>query len=271
MLPIILVAPHSQSTVDKELKDRFALTDYEIWKCSDPYTDQLDEFTCTASQHKADVNRLICDMNRAPNAYDAFRTFDFYGRKAFKDGEGFSTNEKENLLMKHWYPFHQGIIDSIQNLDSQGYETILLVDYHNTAGDHALNKNQDYMSSMILSNLGSEQGRGNNKGLSIPHEYLYDLSNHIEKNLGISTEINKIYRGGYNLYWYTHLREMLNIKAKIFALQIEYNLDYVFNPITKKFDEDALNVMQKSINDGLVGIYDKIHKNIPNRKVTTYW
>ena len=258
LLPVILVAPHSYNTIHDELKDRFALSDYEIWKCSDPYTDQLDEFTCISAKHKADVSRLLCDLNRSPNATDAFREFDFFGRKVFKNGQEFTTNEKESCLMKYWYPFHQGIVDSIQELDNGENEVILLVDYHNTSGDHALNSNNDYMTSIILSNLGSEEASVDHNGLSIPYEYLFDLSDFIEDSLGISAEINRIYRGGYNLYWYTHLRDILNIQAKIYAVQIEYNLDYIFNPVTRTFDPEALSDMQNCLNQGIEYMYNSI-------------
>ena len=168
MLPVILVAPHACNTIPDNLKNRYALTDEQIWKCSDPYTNQLDEFTCASAKHTADVSRLVCDLNRSPNTYDAFREFDFYGRKVFKDDQNFSKYEKENLLMKHWYPFHQAIADSIQDLDNAGNEVILLIDYHNTAGGHALNRNNDYMPSMVLSNLGAEDAYENYEGLSVP-------------------------------------------------------------------------------------------------------
>lgn len=258
MFPIILVAPHSQNSIHDEIKDRFALSDYEIWKCSDPYTDYLDEFTCASAIHKAEVSRLVCDLNRAPNVQDAFHQFNFFGRTVFKEESEFSTYEKESFLMKYWYPFHQQIVDSVQNLDEEGHEVILLVDYHNTSGDHVLNHNNDYMTSMIISNLGSEDAYDNYDGLSIPYNYLFELQDTITDQLGISVEINRIYKGGYNLYWHTHLKDILDIHAKIYAVQIEYNLDYVFDPITQVFDENALRMMQEALNEGLVNMYDAI-------------
>jgi len=258
MLPVILVAPHAYNTIPDNLKSRYALTDEQIWECSDPYTNQLDEFTCASAKHTADVSRLACDLNRAPNTHDAFREFDFYGRRVFKDGQNFSKHEKENLLMKYWYPFHQAITDSIQALDNAGNEVILLVDYHNTAGGHALNRNNDYMPSMILSNLGAEDTYENYEGLSIPYDYLFELSDFIEDQLDISADLNRIYKGGYNLYWYTHLKDILNLNAKIYAIQIEYNLDYVFDPVTRKFDEKALENLQYCLNQGLEYMYNSI-------------
>ncbi|MBU1018062.1 N-formylglutamate amidohydrolase [Patescibacteria group bacterium] len=258
MLPIILVAPHASSVIPEPLRDRYALSGEEIWRCSDRFTDELNEFTCPYAKHTAEVNRLVCDMNRAPNTEYSFREFDFYGQKVFEDDRELTVNEKENLLMQYWYPFHQEIVHSIQELDKDGAEVILLVDYHNTAGDHALNSNNDYMTSMIFSNLGSEDAYENQEGLSIPYDYLFELQNFIDEGIGISAEINRIYKGGYNLYWYTHLKNILNLNAKIYAIQIEYNLDYVFNPISQTFDRKALGLIQESLNRGLEAMYNKI-------------
>ena len=269
MIPVIFVSPHACSAIDNNLKNRLSLTDGQIWKCSDPYTDKLDEFTCTSIKHTANVSRLICDLNRAPNTNDAFREFDFFGRKVFKDGQEFTAEEKEDLLKQYWYPFHQEITESIKRLDDGKNEVILLIDYHNTAGGHALNGNNDYMPSMILSNLGSEEAGDNSEEISIPYEYLFDLQNFISDRLGISVEINRIYRGGYNLYWYTHLRDVLDIKAKIYAIQIEYNLDYVYNPISRTFDKKALQTMQTALNEGIVSMYEKILSKTPERALVS--
>ncbi len=258
MLPVILVAPHASSIIPEPLRDRYALSSEDIWRCSDRFTDELNEFICPYARHTAEVNRLVCDMNRAPNPRDAFREFDFYTNKAFKDGQEFSVNEKENLLMQYWYPFHREVVHSIRELDDDGAELILLVDYHNTAGDHALNSNNDYMTSMILSNLGSEDAYENQEGISIPYNYLFELQDFIDDRLGISAEINRIYRGGYNLYWYTHLKNILNLNAKIYAMQIEYNLDYVFDPVEQTLDRQALSLIQEVLNEGLEMVYHKI-------------
>lgn len=267
MPPIILVAPHSFCSIPAPLRERYALSDYEIWQCSDPYTDHLEEFTCARFKHNAEVSRLVCDMNRAPNTYDAFRAFDFYERPVFKKGEEFSVYEKENFLMQYWYPFHQSIVNSIQVLDDEKNEIILLVDYHNTAGGHALNDNQDYMRSMILSNLGSADASENHDDLSIPYNHLSYLGDFIEENMGISVEMNQIYKGGYNLYWYTHLKDVLQLQAKIYAIQIEYNLDYFFDPIRRIFNAEALNTMQTCLNQGLSSMYEKIYSEVSRKKV----
>jgi hypothetical protein len=260
-LPIILVAPHSHSTVPSSLAERMALSEYEIWKCSDPYTDLLDEFTCASRKHTAEVSRLICDLNRAPNAENAFRDFDFYGHQVFRDGEGLTPAEKEDLLTRYWFPFHEKIVDSVLELDREGNEVILLVDFHNTSGDHPLNNQNDYMPSMILSNLGAEntgESTRDNPTISLPHDDLDLLRDAIMDRLDISVEINRVYRGGYNLHWYASLPEILDLNARVFSVQIEYNLDYVFDPSTRRFDRHALKLMQTGLNESLEWLYENL-------------
>lgn len=261
MLPIIIAVPHAHSTINNGFRKRFDLTDYEIWKCSDPFTGILKEFNCARFKHVAKVNRLVCDLNRAPNIHTAFREVDFFGRQIFKEGQEFNHFEKENLLMKYWHPFHQQIIKSIQKLDNGKNELILLVDYHNTAGDHALNQEHEYMPSMILSNLGAEvtgKKDEHHPVISMPPQYVMHLRDFIHEDLGIAVEVNTIYHGGYDLYWFAHLRDILKTHAKIYGIQIEYNLDYIFNPISKTFDKKALETMQKCLNEGLISLYETI-------------
>lgn len=260
-LPIIMVAPHAHSTINNGFRKRVALSDWEIWKCSDPFTGQMKEFTCASYKHIAKVNRLLCDLNRAPNIHNAFREIDFFGRQVFKEGEEFTHTEKENLLMRFWHPFHQEIINSIHELDDGENEVILLVDYHNTSGDHALTQDRDYMPSMILSNLGAEvtgKKDEHHPVISMPPQHVMHLRDYISGELGVSVEVNTIYHGGYNLYWYAHLRDILKTKAKLFSIQIEYNLDYIFNPISHQTDEKALHKMQMTINKGLISLYESI-------------
>lgn len=268
-LPIIMVAPHAHSTINNGLRKRVALSDWEIWKCSDPFTGQMKEFTCATFKHVAKVNRLICDLNRAPNVHNAFREMDFFGRQVFKEGKEFTTTEKENLLMRFWHPFHQEIIESVHKLDDGKNEVILMVDYHNTAGDHALNQDRDYMAAMILSNLGAQTTGKKDEHhpvISMKPNHIAHLRDFLAEDLQISVEINTIYTGGYNLYWYAHLRDMLKTKAKIYSVQIEYNLDYIYNPISHQIDEKALHKMQRSINKGLISLYNTILDSVSKKK-----
>lgn len=275
MLPIIMAAPHAKSSIEGDLRDRYALSDYEIWKCSDPYTDDLDEFTCSSFKHTADVNRLVCDYNRAPNIQDAFREKDFFGRTVFNTDQELTNAEKKDHLQKLWHPFHREIADSVLELDNSENDVILIVDYHNTAGDHALNQHHDYMPSFVLSNLGLEftaEKDEHHPVISMPAEYVMYLKDVIQSELGIAVEVNTVYHGGYDLSWFVHLEDVLNTRAKIYSIQIEYNLDHVFNPISRVFDAEALRLMQVGLNESLISLYEAISaKEKQGHEVAAYY
>lgn len=275
MLPIIIAAPHAKSSIEGELRDRYALSDYEIWKCSDPYTSNLDEFTCSNYKHIADVNRLVCDYNRTPNVQDAFRETDFFGRTVFSTGQELTAAEKEDHLQKFWHPFHREIADSVLELDNGENDVILIVDYHNTAGDHSLNQNHEYMPSFVLSNLGLEYTGEKDEHhpiISMPSEYVLHLKDVMQDILGIAVEVNTVYHGGYDINWFAHLEDVLNTRAKIYSIQIEYNLDHVYNPISRVFDGEALKLMQEGINEALISLYQAIAvKESRGQEVAAYY
>lgn len=264
MYPIIISTPHSCSDIqDKNLRSRFALSSHQIWKCSDPYTSHLKHFTCALYKYRSTVHRLVCDLNRAPEYDKAFHATDFFGRQAFKEGMQFTDEEKEELLRKYWYPYHNRIIEAVKVLDRAGYKKILFIDYHNTSGDHPLTHERFYMPSLILSNLGTRNyGRRNSRGrmTSLPGKYLTLLKDTIEKDLDVTVEINNVYNGGYNIFWFSHLlRQDIEISAKLYALQIEYNLDFVVNPISGRVDRKALSILQKSLNRAFTKLYDELY------------
>lgn len=259
--PIIISAPHAQSSIeDKSLRNRIALSDYEVWKCSDPFTDELKLFTCARYKQIAKTHRLICDLNRPPNE-NAFHKEDFFGRKVFKKGKGFSTKEKKAILEKHWKPYHQELDDKILALDKEGHKIILVVEFHNTSGDHPLNTSHAYMPSLIVSNLG-QSGSGNktieNPHISIPAKHLRFFQKEIDALLPLRTEINGVFHGGYNTLWLSQAQKRLKTKAKVYSVQLEYNLDLLVNPLTKRRDRKAQEILHKALNTAVKNLYKKL-------------
>ncbi len=259
MLPIIICAPHAQTSIDDpKLKSRFRLTDYEIWKCSDPFTNELKEFTCAAKKIIAKTHRLVCDLNRAPNYTDCFHTKDFFGRNVFVPGKSFTKAEKTKLLTEHWWPFHEKIEKEVLEMDKKEPGVILIVDYHNTSGDHPLGTERGYMPSFVISDLDGVVDKNTGKtinGKMLPKKYLKILKKDLESRLPVPVETNKIYHGGFDMQWYLNLAENLGLKSKLYAIQVEYNLDFIANPITKKIDRQALQTMQTALNGAIETMY----------------
>jgi N-formylglutamate amidohydrolase len=264
-MAIIFSAPHAQTQIeDSLLKERIALSDYQIWKASDPYTDSLDIFTCADKKHIANTHRLICDFNRAPDIRYAFREKDFFGNNIFVKNQLWTQQEKESFLEKYWKVYHNEIIQSIEELDAKGENVILLVDYHNTSGDHPINERKDYMPSIVISNLGRHIDGKTDKNhpiLSLPSKYMNILENQIKKELPLSVEVNGVYSGGFEVQWFRHLSGKVSPKAKLFAVQIEYNLNFIVNPLTKKIDLEALEILQKGLNTALTLMHQHLKED----------
>lgn len=275
MYPIILTAPHACSKIsDQKILDRLSLNEYEIFKFSDPFTDRLEKFEGATFKHVSNTHRLVCDFNRAPTVQNAFHTKDFFGRDVFKSGREFTSEEKQAHLEKYWWPFHNGIVDSIFKLEEEGHSVILLVDFHNTSGDHPIGTTGKYMPSVIVSNLGKgvgiEEAQEDKSVASVPMKHLSFFKDSISEKIGVGVEMNTIYKGGYNIIWMKQLRKELDINAKLYAVQIEYNLDYVFNPVSKKFDEEALNTMYSAFNDAIVELYERLWSEENKVTIETY-
>ena len=260
MYPIILTAPHACSKItDKKILERLALSEYEIFKFSDPFTGNLDAFDCAAYTHIANAHRLVCDLNRAPNIRDAFHTKDFFGRNVFQEGREFTEEEKLIHLEQYWWPFHNGIVESIFTLEEEGNSVILLVDLHNTSGDHPIGTTGTYMPSVVISNLGKDSsGKADGAVGSIPMTHLAYLQETLEKELHVGVEMNTVYKGGYNIIWLKQLRRELKLSAKLYAVQIEYNLDYVLNPISRQIDEKAMDIMYRAFNNAITALYEQL-------------
>jgi hypothetical protein len=88
----------------------------------------------------------------------------------------------------------------------------------------------------------------------MPAKHIKFLEKEIKKNLKITTEINEVYHGGYNTLWLSQLKT----KNRLYVAQIEYNLDFIHNPISQKVDLKALKIMQIGLNKSFKALYNFI-------------
>ncbi|MBU0728067.1 N-formylglutamate amidohydrolase, partial [Patescibacteria group bacterium] len=64
--PILITIPHCSSFVPADLRRMMKLTDKQIHRNSDPYTDLIFDVP-KAHVVKAKISRLVADLNRAPD------------------------------------------------------------------------------------------------------------------------------------------------------------------------------------------------------------
>ncbi len=228
------------------------LTPKEIWNCSDPFTIQTCRHPRAYSVYYAKHHRLLGDLNRAPTPETAFREKDFRNNTVWKPGKDLTTLEKAELLGKNWFPHYEQIIQDIHTLFEKGHKKVFFIDHHNAAVDHPLDDKHMYLPSMVISNLGSRNRgarvRSYAQATSLPSNAMKVFQKNLKEQTGLGVEINHIYRGGYAVRWVVEHGLKNHAGCKIYAVQLEYNLNMIHNPLSGRNDMVALKILRNGIN-----------------------
>jgi hypothetical protein len=192
------------------------------------------------------------DLNRLPTPEIAFQKYDFHRKaKVWRDGKEPTNFEKAELLQKNWFPYYEEIFDKMRKLIARGAKRILFVDHHNTASDHPAGIGREYMPAIVISNLGSRHrgSRVKSRGeVSMPAHALKYFQKKLRENIGLNAEVNQVYHGGYAIKWIMENAKIINPSVKIYGLQFEYNLGLIHNPLSRKNDLIALDLLKKKTN-----------------------
>lgn len=249
--PIIIVAPHAFLKIPQKFRSRIQLSDHEIWQMSDPFTEETCQYPKALDILTAKSHRILGDLNRDRKREDIFRETDFYGRKIWKQEYELNHKEKEELLIRFWDPFRRQIKKSFQRAKKAGFKKILFIDHHNTAIDHPANHGQ-YLPPVNLGNFGDLQGNPTDKKLSSSPEVINLLRKTLQENLPeLTVEMNKVYTGS-SLIKYIRDEIIPSFpELEIHSIHLEYNLNLIFNPLSKKIDSIAKNKLKKGFNRAL--------------------
>jgi N-formylglutamate amidohydrolase len=173
----------------------------------------------------------------------------FFREECFKEGAKYTPDEKQDFLKRFWWPFHNDVEKSVLELDQKDEKKIFIIDYHNTSGDHLLGPDQKFMPAMVISNL---------YGTTFPQNSLYQLKTEIEKRLPIPVVLNDIYHGGFDIQWFSQISERKKIQSNLYCIQIEYNLDFIHNPLSHGVDLRAKKIMETALNEAIEVVYDSL-------------
>jgi N-formylglutamate amidohydrolase len=257
-LPIVISAPHAHTKIPKIYRERISLNDHQIWRFSDPFTDKTCRHPQAAHIHIGRHHRLLGDLNREPRIDYVCSDKDYYGNPVWKPNQGLTNLEKAELLGRNWFPYYENLIKDIHQLFDKGYKKVLFIDHHNTAADHPLDKNRAYIPSIVISNLGS-RNRGNrvkSRGniVSMPNKAMQFFQKSLQKNTELGTEINQVYKGGNILNWITHHALVNHEQHELYAVQLEYNLNFIYNPLSGRKDRVALAKLRDGINAAITDL-----------------
>lgn len=255
--PVIIVAPHSVGHIPKKFRERIALSDFEIWQMHDPFTDETCFYPEAYAIHKAKNHRILGDLNRDRNAKDMFKENDFYGRKIWKSKEELTNKEEKEILKQFWDPFRNAITRSFKEIKKGGFRKILFIDHHNTAIDHPANKGQ-YLPPINLGNFGDNSGDLAQKPLSSSPEIINAFQKFLRKELPqLTIEMNTVYEGSSLVRFIRDKIKPEFPECEIHAIHLEYNLNLIFNPLSKSVDNAAKNRLHQGINRGIFSLMEK--------------
>lgn len=242
--PVIISAPHATYKVPRKYRKRMLLSDFEIWQMHDPFTGETCGYPKAFKILCGKNHRALGDLNRGERTKDAFREEDFYGRTIWRKGQSLNKEEKNELLNQFWKPYREDLIKSFQNIQEKGYKKVLFIDHHNTATDHPANKGQ-YLPPIVLGNFGKSKTTETTSSKKIIEAFQENLEEFLP---AINTEINKVYQGGDLIRFVNEMIAPMFPKLEIESIILEYNLNLIFNPLSKKTDRNAKKIFTRGLN-----------------------
>ena len=245
--PVIISAPHAHGKIPRKFKKKIALSDFEIWQMHDPFTGETCQYPNAFAIHCGKNHRILGDFNRDRKADDIFRETDFYGRTIWKENQKLTSSEKKELLKEQWDVYRKNLEKSFEKIAKAGHKKVLFIDHHNTATDHPANKGQ-YLPPIVLGNFGKSQTTETTSSKKIIEKFQEYLEEFLPS---INTEINKVYQGGDLIRFVNEVISPKYSNIQIEAIILEYNLNLIFNPLSKRIDRHAKKKLTKGINQAI--------------------
>lgn len=249
--PLIIVAPHAATSVPDSVRDRIALSDYEIWRFGDPFTDETAQHPDAFAVITSKASRVLCDVSHGPRPVKPFRDRSFYGKPIFKPGQEFSKEERAKFLQQHAKVYRRKIRTAVESLVNSGEKKIVLIDHHNTASEHPVGATGDYMPLITFGNGGvHDTGKeaDDDEVYSCPAEVLKTMQKVFKKQTTFPAEINHIYRQSHTIRWLMNDVAPQYADVEFYGIFIEYDLSFIHNPLSRYNDEKAKHVLHTAIN-----------------------
>lgn len=227
-LPFILSIPHCGIQVPPDLRSDIALSDDGITESVDFGTREIFERLPAAGVIAARWSRLVVDLNRGPDQYDAkgiVALTDYDGQTVFRRGREPTRPQIDERVARYYRPYHDRLSGLLLTNDVLG-----LIDCHslNGTGPADAPDRGRKRSDVVLSNSGDARGdqRSTEEPLTCPGE-LFRLAAAAFEDQGFSVALNTPYRGGYIV---RHYGARLRSSGR-FAIQVEMNHDlYMMRP-----------------------------------------
>lgn len=232
--PILITIPHCSHFVSKEIRQNMLLTDFEILKETDLYTDQIFGVE-NAYIVKARLSRLVADMNRAPDEIEMEQRLCAEGVVVSVNGDGkkiyktpLTDQQIELRIEKYHNPFHTQV-------DQYATQSFFMIDGHSMWPTGRATK-IDAGKKRPDINLG-------NRDYTTCTKSQTDFFKNYFEELGYSVEINFPFKGRYVIGYHCSR----NRRKGIPGLQLEINQALYTNPKTLEPKADQIKKLKQEI------------------------
>ncbi|MBN2087599.1 N-formylglutamate amidohydrolase [Candidatus Peregrinibacteria bacterium] len=242
--PILITAPHCSTFIPVDLRKMMTLSDAQIRRNCDPYTDLIFDVP-KAHVIKARISRLVTDLNRAPDDIEM-------EYKLSNDGVVVSVDLDGNPIYKSIPPIEK-VLERVQKYHDSFHDKIdeikpniqFLIDGHSLRSK-APNTRVD------AGNERADIVLGNRDFTTCSRNMTQKIMNFFQDR-GFSVEVNKPYKGRYLIGYHCSRRTLPGI-------QIEVNEKLYMNEKTrrpyKQKIQDLNRIMIRLVED----IYEEIEK-----------
>lgn len=242
--PILITAPHCSTFIPTDLRKRMLLTDAQIRRNWDPYTDIIFDIP-RAHVVKAKISRLVADLNRAPDDIEM-------EYKLSNDGVVVSVDLDGNQIYKEAPPIEK-VFERVQKYHNAFHDKIdeikpnvkFLIDGHslrNKAPDTRADAGKE-RADIIL---------GNRDFTTCSRSITQKVMNFF-KDRGFSVAVNKPYKGRYLIGYHCSRRTLPGIQIEV--NESLYMNEKTHRPYKEKID-DLRRIMIRLVED----IYEELEK-----------
>lgn len=206
MNPILISIAHSSTFVPYEIRKLMAMTDFEIKRSSDLYTEQIYDIR-GCYKVLAKISRLVCDVNRAPDDIEMESELMSEGVvvRISEDGKLlYKEPPSPEMIHRRIAMFHNGFHEEIDKyIDRMKF----LIDGHSMCA----------VGPLMKHDAGKERPEIclGNRGYSTCDYKITRFFFEAFKDFGYSVSINKPYSGHYILGYHCSRRRTMGIQIEI--------------------------------------------------------
>jgi len=242
--PILVTIPHGSSFVPVELRRLMRLTDFQIKKQTDPFTDIIFDVPY-AHVLKSRISRLVVDLNRAPDDIEMEHELSNRGVVVSVDIDGnpiYKTPPVLETIVDRVKKYHDSFHDKIDELKPQ---MRFMIDGHSMRSSTPVTK----------PNSGQERADialGNRHYTTCSRA----MTRHIMKffeDRGFSVKINDPFTGRYIIGYHCS-------RSSFPGIQIEVNEKLFMNTKTYRPYEKKISFLRQTMSDLTEYIYYEITK-----------